>query len=84
MDNTINLHEVNIKEFVTELDNCKGNVYLTTKEGDKLNLKSTLCRMIGITRLIENGTISDATIECDLPEDTTRLFRFNLYGNKEK
>lgn len=84
MANVINLHDVNIKDFVAELDNCKGNVYLTTKEGDKLNLKSTLCRMIGITRLIESGNISDATIECELQEDTTRLFRFNLYGNQDK
>ena len=83
MADVIDLHKVNIKDFVAELDNCKGNVYLTTSEGDKLNLKSTLCRMIGITRLIEDGTISDAKVECELPEDATRLFRFNLYGSEK-
>lgn len=80
MPKRVDLHNVNVSEFVKELDNCKGEVYLTTAEGDKLNLKSALCRIIGVTKLIEGGKISNATIECELQEDMTRLFRFNLYG----
>lgn len=87
MTHKVDLHNVNVSDFVKELDNCKGEVYLTSPEGDKMNLKSALCRVIGITRLIEGGKISNAVIECELQEDMTRLFRFNLYGkgaNDEK
>ncbi|MBQ3824146.1 MAG: hypothetical protein II808_02935 [Clostridia bacterium] len=80
MANKVDIHNINVADFVKEIDNCKGDVYLTSAEGDKLNLKSALCRVIGITRLIEGGIISNATIECELQEDMTRLFRFNLYG----
>ncbi len=80
MPKRVDLHNVNVSEFVQELDNCKGEVYLTSPDGDKINLKSALCRIIGITKLIEGGKIANAQIECELQEDMTRLFRFNLYG----
>lgn len=84
MPKKVDLHNVDVADFVKELDNCKGEVYLTTPQGDKLNLKSALSRIIGITKLIEGGKIAHATIECELQEDLTRLFRFNLYGSNEE
>ena len=50
--------------------------------GDRLNLKSKLCQVIGLTKIIEGGMISEAKIVCENPEDDTLLFRFNLYGSK--
>ena len=76
----IELHKVNLQEFMKAIDLCKGAVYLDTPEGDRLNLKSKLCQLIGLTTLIEGGIVSKARIECEKPEDESLLFRFNLYG----
>ena len=77
-----NLHNIDFKKFMEAIDQCKGDVFLVTSEGDKLNLKSKLCQVIGLTSLIEGGRISEAKIVCENPEDDTLLFRFNLYGDK--
>ena len=77
----IELHNVNVPEFLQELNACKGAVFLVTREGDRLNLKSKLCQLVGLTKLIEGGKIAEAFVECEDPEDESRLFRFNLFGN---
>ena len=76
----IELHKVDLQEFMKAIDLCKGAVYLVTPEGDRLNLKSKLCQLIGLTTLIEGGIVSKARIECEKPEDESFLVRFNLYG----
>ena len=80
MNTVISLHNIDVDKFLTVLDTCKGNVFLVTREGDHLNLKSKLCQLIGLTQLIEGGKISEAYILCDNPEDESKLFRFGLYG----
>ncbi len=84
MTSMISLHDVNGSEFLSVLDTCKGNVFLVTHEGDKLNLKSKLCQLVGLTRLIEGGKISEAFIICENKEDESKLFRFNLLGETTK
>ena len=79
---SVELHKIDFKKFLEAIDQCKGDVYLVTDDGDKLNLKSKLYQVIGLTKIIEGGMISEAKIVCDNPEDDTLLFRFNLYGNK--
>lgn len=76
----LELHNLDVQEFINVLDTCKGNVYLVTNDGDHLNLKSKLCQFAGLTRLIEGGMIAEAMIFCELPEDESKLFRYNLYG----
>ena len=78
-DSVLQLHDIDVPEFLKVLDNCKGNVYLVTREGDRLNLKSKLCQLVGLTQLIEGGKIAEAFIVCDDPEDESTLFRFNLF-----
>lgn len=75
----IELHDVDVPAFIKVLDECKGNVYLASREGDHLNLKSKLCQLVGLTKLIEGGKIAEAYIICEDPEDESKLFRFNLY-----
>ena len=79
----IELHDVNVPEFLRELEACRGPVYLVTREGDRLNLKSKLCQLVGLTQLIEGVKIAEALVECEDPEDETNLFRFNLFGKKD-
>ncbi len=80
MTSVINLHNIDVAKFLAVLDTCKGNVYLVTREGDHLNLKSKLCQLIGLTKLIEGGKITDAYILCDNKEDESKLFRLDLFG----
>lgn len=80
MPSEVRLHDVNVPEFLKVLDECEGNVYLVTDEGDRLNLKSKLSQLVGLTKLIEGGKIEEAYIVCDKPEDESKLFRFNLFG----
>ncbi|MBQ7133360.1 MAG: hypothetical protein IJO20_02590 [Ruminococcus sp.] len=80
----MSLHNVDVSEFLTVLDTCKGNVFLVTPEGDKLNLKSKLCQLVGLTRLIEGGKISEAFVVCENKEDESKLFRLNLLGKPTK
>ncbi len=79
----IQLHNINFDDFIKAIDKCKGDVYLETKDGDILNLKSKLCQMIGLSTILQSTEISEATLRCSNPEDETMLFRFNLYGKTE-
>ncbi len=77
----MNLHNIDVTEFLAVLDTCEGNVYLVTDEGDKLNLRSKLCQLVGLTKLIEGGKIAEASILCDNKADESKLFRFNCFGD---
>ncbi|MBE6733455.1 MAG: hypothetical protein E7561_05620 [Ruminococcaceae bacterium] len=82
MDNRIRLHNVDFDDFIKTVEKCKGDVYLETADGDVLNLKSKLCQMLGISTILANTEISEATVRCANIDDETLLFRFNLYGEK--
>lgn len=79
---SVEMHDFDLKDFNDVLASCKGDVYMVTAEGDRLNLKSKLCQLIGFTKLIEGGSIAKATFECSDTEDQQKLFRFNLFGEK--
>lgn len=81
MTPVMSLHNIDVSEFLAVLDTCKGNVFLVTHEGDKLNLKSKLSQLVGLSRLIEGGKITEAYIICDNVEDESRLFRLNMFGD---
>ena len=36
----VELHDIDVPAFLKVLDSCEGNVYLMTRDGDRLNLKS--------------------------------------------
>ena len=74
----------NVEKFFEVVDSCSGKVELVTGEGDRLNLKSKLCQIIGLSSVLSNPEIGEATIRCTNPEDETMLFRFNLYGKIDK
>ena len=81
MDNRkIQLHNIDFEDFIKAIDECKGDVYLETVDGDVLNLKSKLCQMIGLSTILKSTEIEEAVIRCSNPDDETMLFRFNLYG----
>ncbi len=79
---TVDMHDIDLKEFNEVLASCTGNVFMVTPDGDRLNLKSKLCQLIGFTKLIEGGSIANATLLCENKEDESKLFRFNMFGEK--
>ena len=83
MTSVRSLHGIDVSEFLNVLDNCEGNVYLVTNEGDKINMKSRLSQLLGITRLIEGGKITEAYVLCDNVADESKLFRLNMFGKVE-
>ena len=82
MSKMIELHDIDVPAFLAVLDKCEGDVFLMTRDGDKLNLKSKLCQLIGLMNLIEGGKIAEAFVVCENPEDESKLFRFNLYKDE--
>jgi hypothetical protein len=84
MSPVLGLHNIDVTEFLAVLDTCEGNVFLVSREGDHLNLKSKLCQLVGLTQLIEGGKIAQAYILCENKEDEAKLFRFNLLGETAK
>ena len=79
----MSLHDIDVSEFLNVLDACEGNVFLVTHEGDRMNLKSKLSQLVGLTELIKGGKITEAFIICDNPADESRLFRLNMFGESE-
>ena len=49
---SVDMHDIDLKEFNEVLAACKGDVFMVTPEGDRLNLKSRLCQLIGFTSLM--------------------------------
>lgn len=80
----IALHNVDFDDLISVIDSCKGNVYLETEDGDSLNLKSKLSQMLGISTILSSTEISEAWVRCENPDDESKLFRFDLYGEIPK
>jgi len=79
MSTVWSLSNVDVNEFLTIIDKCQGNVYLETDEGDKLNLKSKLCQLVGLNKLIQGGIISNANLVCENIKDEEVLVKYKLY-----
>ena len=50
----LELHNIDVPAFLKVLDQCVGNVYLVTRDGDHLNLKSKLCQLVGLKMCIRD------------------------------
>ena len=79
MSTVWSLNNVEVNKFLEIIEACKGNVYMVTEEGDRLNLKSQLCRLIGLSKLVEGGMIANASLVCENVEDEGVIMRYKLY-----
>ena len=84
MFETLDIHNIDIQDFMATLDQCKGDVFIETDEGDCLNLKSKLCQIMGIANILKGVMVSNVRIRCTNPDDETLLFRLNLYHEVPK
>ena len=78
------IHGFDFNKLIEFASTAKGAVFLETPDGDVLNLKSRLTQLLALSSAIDWGTVGEATVICKDPEDETRLFRLNLYGNADE
>ena len=68
-----NISEVN--KFINLVNECKGDVWLESVDGDKINLKSKLSQYVAISALLSiEGDKLD--LYCSLPEDEMKFISF--------
>ena len=67
----LNITEPN--KFFSAVSECRGRVELVTGEGDRLNLKSTLCQYIALTQMFQDGQIEGVELCLSDPADFSRL-----------
>ena len=70
-----------LAEFFNVVEDCVGRVQLITEEGDVLNLKSKLSRLVAISSIFSNSEIGDLELVCAEKEDIERLMNFMMNGN---
>lgn len=74
------LYDIDVQKLIQLLDNAKGNVYLITDDGNKLNLKSKLCQLYGVRALLEKA--KDSTLSAELsvenPEDELMFINYMM------
>lgn len=74
------LYDIDVIKLIELLDRAKGNVYLITEDGNKLNLKSKLCQLYGVKPLLEktkNSTVS-TELNVENPEDELMFINFMM------
>jgi hypothetical protein len=68
------------QKFFEVLRDCKGKVELVTSEGDRLNLKSTLCQYIMLTQMFSEAKIDELELLVSEPEDLNLLLNYLVRG----
>lgn len=64
-----------VKEFLSIVDSCTGDVVLSSKYGDRYNLKSTLTQYVAIGALLGNRG-DELELFCSNKEDEAKFFEF--------
>ena len=69
-----------IEGFFKAVDECKGKVELVTDEGDRLNLKSQLSKIVAYAGTFSGGKIKEMEILTSDPDDMRTLVKFIITG----
>ncbi len=64
-----------VNEFIAAVDECEGDVFLTSQYGDKFNLKSKLSQYVAIAALIGENS-DELELWCMNKEDEYRMLKF--------
>ncbi|MDR1210282.1 MAG: polya polymerase [Clostridiales bacterium] len=74
------LNIVNPERFFIQLQKCKGDIFLLTSEGDKLNLRSKLCQYIAMSKLFGDAEIDEIELSFTDPGDVNMLLEYLVRG----
>ena len=66
-----------VHEFLSKVNECKGEVYLTSSEGDKFNLKSALTQYVAMGALLGNHG-DELELLCEDKDDEKYFVEFFL------
>lgn len=70
-----------IKGFFAAVDKCKGKIELVTGDGDRLNLKSNLCKYVALADIFSGKSgIKEMEIIASEPEDVNTLLQYMMTG----
>lgn len=61
------------QQFFAAVNECKGHIELVTGEGDRLNLRSTLCQYIAITQMFQDPRVDSVELVLTDPSDYGKL-----------
>ena len=70
----------NVDDFFKVVDSCEGKVELVSKEGDRLNLKSTLTQYFALAKVFSNGYIRELELVVHEANDVKKFMEFLAYG----
>lgn len=73
----------NVDGFFKVVDSCEGKVELVSKEGDCLNLKSTLTQYVALAKIFANGYIKELELVVHEDADVQKFMEFAINGEKE-
>lgn len=73
----------NVDDFFKVVDSCEGKVELISKEGDRLNLKSTLTQYVALAKIFSNGYIRELELVVHEANDVKKFMEFLAYGKTE-
>lgn len=77
------LNLTNIEGFFDVVEACRGNVYLISPQGDRFNLKSTLCKYVAFADLLSRASIDELELECEKQEDNAKFLDFMIRGDSK-
>lgn len=64
------------RKFFEAVALCSGSVELLTSEGDRLNMKSTLCQYIALTQMFEDERVVGLELKLSDESDLDKLCAF--------
>lgn len=67
---------IDMAEFLNTVQKCSDEVFFTTDEGDRLNLKSTLSQFVLVSVMGEAFQNPSWKIELEKPEDAVILQKY--------
>lgn len=67
-----------VNAFMKLIDGCKGNVFVISKDGDRLNLRSKLTQFVALSSLFNNSIIEELKLETSNDEDNAKLIDYMM------
>ena len=68
--------DIDLTAFFSAVNDCKGEVVFLSAEGDRMNLKSTLCQYLFTSVYLHRDISLDGSIRWDDPDDAALLRPF--------
>lgn len=70
----------NVNKFFQIVDSCTGGVFITSKQGDRFNLKSNLSKYVIFTGVLSEAGIQELELEVEKEEDKEKFINFMMDG----